>query len=249
MSTHPGPGGRDRAVSDVVGFVFVFAMIVGSTAIVFTVGVDTLGDYRSGVQMDNAEGTMVSLGDALASVDSAESPGRTVQMRLYDGGLAVTNRNDTRIHVTVTVDGPDGPATETLSPGTLAYRKDGRAVAYQGGGVFRGTAGSAVAVAPPAVRCRGSVAIVSVVSVQATGPTGVTGSVAEVSVTRDRTRLLTSTDRAAETRLSVDSRYGDAWARRLAAAGWTDPDGDGTYACAASRVVVRETVVDVRLSA
>ncbi|MFC6724909.1 hypothetical protein ACFQE1_11110 [Halobium palmae] len=243
----------DRGVSDLVGFVLIFSVIIGSAAVIFTVGLGTLDDYKAGVQTQNAEGTMRSVDDALVAIESGRSPHRTVQMRLHDGRLRLSNESDTAINVTVST--PDGTSTTGFSPGTLAYRLDGSTVAYQGGAVFRADGESAVAVDGPGFRCdEGSVAIVSVVSLRASGSTQRSGSVTTVEFERDRTTLHVPTGGSpvvdageeATVEVTVRSDYDAAWERPMTEAGWSTPSPN-TYTCDATRVVVRETVVDVGL--
>ena len=57
----PTPNGDERGVSDVLAFMLVFAMILGSVILMSTTGMMAMQGYQEGEQSHNAQRAMQSL--------------------------------------------------------------------------------------------------------------------------------------------------------------------------------------------
>lgn len=236
--------GRSRAVSDTLGFVLVFALMLSSITLVGTLGFSQLGEIREDEQLRSAERAFEVIDDRYAAATSGRSPVSSSSLDLRRGSLAV----ETGSSVTVTVDG-DPPMT--IPTNALVYRAEGETFVYETGATFRVTDVGSIVVSEPSLRCSGDTAVVALVTLQPEGPTRQGGGTVEVVSRQNRTSLHYPTDRSAaattEVTLDVNSPYAAGWERTLDDAdGWTDPEGDGTYTCSASSVFVRQTVFRVR---
>jgi len=151
--------GEERAVSDLVGFVLTFALVLASVAIVATVGFDQISEARDQEQIRNSEQGMVELAESFDSVNQRADERRDAGLSLSGGRLQFLDTAS----LEVTVDPPSGPSTtETIETNAIAHQLDDYEVAYEGGAVFSGS-GRLVAYRPT-VTCRGNTAIVSVVA-------------------------------------------------------------------------------------
>ena len=82
--------GNDRAVSEVIAFVLVFAIVIGSVALLYGVGFDAMAGYQSGEQLRNAERGMGALATGFADLQrSAGIDERAGELQLRDGTLHV----------------------------------------------------------------------------------------------------------------------------------------------------------------
>ncbi|MFC7138953.1 hypothetical protein ACFQMA_03760 [Halosimplex aquaticum] len=85
------PAGDERAVSDVVGFVLVFAMIVSVVGIVSLSGLASLESARDAQQTDNAVRAMEVLSDNMGDIAERGAPSRATEISLEDASLSLAN--------------------------------------------------------------------------------------------------------------------------------------------------------------
>jgi len=135
----------DRAVSEVVSYVLVFALVVSAVGIVSVSGLSTLQDTRNDEQMENAERAFSVLDDNLADVHRRNAPSRATELSLGQAKL------ETGANVTmwVNVTGSD-PVNYSSKIRPLVYTGDeGRQLVYEAGAVFRTSEGGGVRVQDP----------------------------------------------------------------------------------------------------
>lgn len=130
------PSGRDRrGVSDTIGFVFVFALIVSAVGLVTVVGMGSLQDARDYEQVNNAERAFEVLSDNVEDLRREEVPSRATEIKL--GGASV--RTGDPIMVNVTASGASASAsTGNLSMTPIVYEADtGEQIRYVNGAIVR----------------------------------------------------------------------------------------------------------------
>lgn len=132
----------DRAVSDVIGFVFVFSLIVGSVAIVTVFGLGGLQDTRDAAHVDNTELAFDVLANNIEDGQRRGAPGRATEIRLGGGGL--TAAEETYINVSV-----NGANATTRAVEPLVYEFDDTRIVYESTGVIREGPDGAVFVREP----------------------------------------------------------------------------------------------------
>lgn len=239
----------DRAVSEVVGFVISFSMIVLLVGVAYVGGFTALDDLAEGEQMNNAGRAMRALAESVDDVQRGDSPGRAGELRLQGGELAI----DESVRLNVTVVTGTGSETTVVDVGALRYRKDDRTVWTETGAVFRNRRGGSAMVREPAFVCADDRAVISLVTVTpARNRTSVAGDGSVLVIARLDSRRLryptaenASTD-AARVNVTVNTSANvGGWQRYFDRhEGW---DGSGReFGCDASRVYVRETVLRVR---
>lgn len=132
----------DRAVSETVGFVLIFALVVTTLGVVYTTGTAGLTDARDAERVNNAERAFDVLADNVESITQRNAPSRATEVRLADAGLRLDRSDQIRVSV-------DGEEVDAAS-GALVYDAGaGSEVIYRNGAVIRGDeAGSTVAYRP-----------------------------------------------------------------------------------------------------
>ena len=142
--------GSDRGVSETLGFVFVFAIIVFSVGTVYAVGMSGLQDARDAERVDNAERAFDVFADNVGDVVTGDAPSRATEVKLADARVYVGDP------VTVNVSGTNGAGPDfsyeyELAPIVYDAGGDTRLV-YAGGAVFRTErTGGVVVTDPPLV--------------------------------------------------------------------------------------------------
>ncbi|MFC6864528.1 hypothetical protein ACFQGE_13810 [Halomicroarcula sp. GCM10025817] len=138
----------ERAVSEVLSFTLVFALIVTSVAIVSVSGLGSLQDVRDAEQLENAERAFDVLADNLADLHRQGAPSRATEISLGQAQLA------TEDNVTMTVKVEDDSGT-TIDVGTWEIRplvysgNQDRELVYEAGAIFRTNRDSGFVVRDP----------------------------------------------------------------------------------------------------
>jgi hypothetical protein len=134
-------GSDRRAVSDTLGFVLVFALIVTSVGVVYTVGFSGLQDARDFEQVNNAERAFEVFAENVEDLRRSGVPSRATEVKLSGATLRV----GTPVGVNVTADyrtgqtDPDADfSTGVLTFEPLVYDAEGDAtLRYVNGAVVR----------------------------------------------------------------------------------------------------------------
>jgi hypothetical protein len=158
----------DRGVSDVLGYVVIFTLIVSSVAVVTVGGTESLGAVRDAERFGNAQRVFDVLDTNVDDHLDARTHSRATEIRLTDAGVDF----GTPVEINVTV-GNQGYNRTTLDP--LVYRQsDRREVIYSAGAVLRRDRGATVLTEEPPFRV-GNRTLLTLVDTRAqTG--GVSGS-------------------------------------------------------------------------
>lgn len=127
----PGWTGSQRGLSDVVGFVLVFGLVVSAVAVVSVGGFQVLEDARDSQQVTNAEQALDVLDGNVEDLAVRGAPRRSTEILLSDAEL----RFGDPVTFNVTAGGTNYYATN-VTP--LVYRTDGGAeLVYVNGAVLR----------------------------------------------------------------------------------------------------------------
>lgn len=233
----------ERGVSEVLGFILAFSVVITSVGVVYVGGFNTVRDVAHTEQRQNAEYAMSVVGDGFAALREGREPSHESSMNLRGGSIDIVD--DTSLRVTVA----GATFDREFEMGRLRYETGDQVIAYGGGGVASGPDGWRL-VSPPPLTCGDDVAMVPVVSVR--GDAALTGgeTVVQIVGTLDNRTLAypsNTTGAPGPTTVEVTPRTpaSDAWGRWLTDHGWRDAGG-GVYQCEnVERVYVTHTVVGV----
>lgn len=231
--------GNDRGVSEVVAFVLIFAIIIGSVGILYTTGFQSMTSYQEGEQLRNAERAMGALASNFNDLQrNGGIQERAGELNLRDGTIR-TGGNGTN----VTVDVLDESYNESHRLGAITYQKGSSVIAYDGGGVFRGVDGEpsqSVVLERPRLACNpeSETAVISLLKLESDG--GVrsfqsSGSL-ELTVVRNTTEVHTVTGAGGVNVTVTDSPFENGWSHALDRNGW-EWDGVDTGTCADAKTV------------
>ena len=126
----------ERGVSDVVGFVLVFALITSTVGVVYTVGYSGLENAREEERLSNAERAFDILADNVADLHHRGAPSRATEIKLSDATLGYGSETT----LTVEVAGAGSPAptySTTLDPIVYTPADSPVRLVYENGAVFR----------------------------------------------------------------------------------------------------------------
>lgn len=121
----------ERAVSEVLGYAMIFALIVSSIGIVTVGGLGSLQDARTNEQLENAKRAFDVLHDNMADVHAEGAPSRATEVSLGDSEVYFGD------NVTVTVETNNGEAKyPDIRP--VVFRIDGdKRLVYEAGATIQ----------------------------------------------------------------------------------------------------------------
>jgi hypothetical protein len=252
-------GEDGRGLSDLVGFVTIFGIILFAASLTLTVGQGQLGQLQENEQIRNAERGIELLGQQFDRIEAGQATVQTGQLQLGPGSLEIAERTD----IVVEVHEKTGQnRTFTRDARGIRYRSDDQIIAYEGGGIFRRTDGpqsAGVATVPAEFICTDSRAFVSVVTLNgrfsiAGGTVTVRSALSNSSVLYPINRTGTAGTSAKVKNVTVRfpglSGSENGWEFLNESAGWTRT-GPNRYTCAGGgdfSAVVRHTDIDVSMS-
>jgi len=251
--------GDRRAVSETLGYVLVFSVVIMTISTVTVVGFNGLEDRQTAEEVTNVERAFDVLRDNFNDLYRYEEPSRGTEIRLASGTISVGDP------VTITVgqwDGggfsPDAQTNVTFRP--LEYQSDGGDVVYESGVVFRSddvgsdTARSFARSSTPFV-VGDQRAVLPVVATGSGGETTAVGGERTVLVVGERNPrgskkpVFNSTVEGDDLRLRIESPRADGWARQLRTEGFTVVDESAdqvTVELPVDRATMPESHVEIR---
>jgi hypothetical protein len=243
---------RERAVSQVVGFVLLFSLIVLTASIVYLVGFQGIDDSRDREALANAERAFDVLASDVAAVQDG-TPSRSTRIRLSDGRM----HTGEPVHWNVTAQQTTGVArtnrSYTMKTTPVVYTLGSTRIVYSGGMVIRVQRfGQSMQHAPGAVFGPDR-AILPLLNLTAPDETAVGGrDSATVRLRRTNGTVLNTTD-ADRLQVNVTSPRAAAWRRYFnRSPGMTcSPNLNGSANCTTTtldRVTVSRTDVEVAIA-
>lgn len=238
---------ESRAVSDVLGFVAVFGVVVLSIALIYTFGTAALADLQHANAMDNAERAFDIVADNVEDVYRDDAPGRSTELQFAGGQVELSGT--TTINVT---DERTGNST-IVAATPLRYTSRETELTYAGGAVIRSDRGRAVMVNEPPFSFgerRVVVSLVETVTAGGSSSVGGTGSVLVSTRGEGSTLSQSRQDGSGTVTVTVTSPDYRAWARYFEQQPGTvtvdDANETVTYAQETDALYVRRTQVSVR---
>ncbi|WP_331232912.1 DUF7289 family protein [Natronorarus salvus] len=200
----------DRAVSEVVGYVLVLALVVTTMGVLFTTGFGTLQDVQRAEQVNNVERAFDVLDANLQDMYREGAPSRATEMRLVDGSLGFGQPTT----IDVAQDG-ETIGNLTVSAYPIEYDSgDGTQIVYAHGALIRAEGDGSVMLAEPNFVLDDDHVVVSGVRTRplSDSPTSIdrTGT---VLIGGEHLRTDTSTSESSNEPLTitVETQHVDAW--------------------------------------
>jgi len=202
-----------RGQSTTLGFVLVFAIVLGGTTLVLVAGSGALADAQQDVGIARAEKSLAEVDSKAAMVGLGQSSSQSVSLATaQDGDYRV---NDTAGNINVTLFPGGGGSTVLVDQklGELRYESGRTTVAYQGGGVWRKTGNGSTMVSPPEFHYRDLTLTLPVVRIDGQGSVGdsVTVSQNETAIGKFPTSSIKNPLNDARVRVKIRSEYYRAW--------------------------------------
>lgn len=241
--------GDDRAVSDVVAFTLVFAIIIGSVGILSVTAFSSMESLQESEQMRNAERGMGALAENFNDVLRKDAvTERSGELSLREGTVR-TDSDGTEITIEVKDEG-EGDDVFSGHLGQFTYERGGTTIAYEGGAVFRAEDGGDVLLDRPLIKCEEEAAVVSLVKIEADDRSLQSHDAQEFTVIEkrdheDHESETVSGDDVTVTVTVDDTDFENGWESALDRGEWDWDEENKEGTCDADRAIVRVVVVDL----
>jgi hypothetical protein len=242
----------DRAVSQVVGFVLLFSLIVLTASIVYLVGFQGIEDSRDREALANVEGAFDTIATDVAAV-SAGTPSRSTRIRLAGGRVHAGDA----VHWNVTAQQTSG-ATRTnrshvMRTTPVVYTLGSTRIVYSGGMVLREQRFGTSIQRRPAGVYGPDRAVVPLRNLSAPAESAVGGRDSATVRFELTNRTVLNTTEADRLQINVTSPRAAAWRRHFnRSPGMTcSPDLNGSANCTATsleRITVSRSDIAVTIS-
>jgi hypothetical protein len=245
----------DRAVSDTLGFVFVFALVLSAVGLTFGLGFAELQDARDFERLNNAERAFDVMGDNFDDMVRRGAPSRATEVKVADAQLRMAD--PTAVNVSI----DNGTAVESvqLDVRPIVYDTAEGRIVYVNGAIFREDRGGAVIVRHSEFTLSRDSVLLPVVATRSGGGPVAVGGTTTVLVRatspggqRESFGFATArTDETVDVTVNVTTPRPAVWQRELARhddVTCVDPVVGDTVSCTvtdAERVYVQETLVDI----
>ena len=132
-----------RGVSEVVGFILVFSLVLGTITLVYASGISGLDNTRDAERITNAERAFDVLANNFQQMARGEAPNRATEMKLAEAQLSTSTERE----MNISADGVD-PAVANSS--TIRYNPGtDTSIVYENGAVIRVDNGNAIMLEEP----------------------------------------------------------------------------------------------------
>jgi len=254
----------ESAVSEVIGFILIFSIVVLAISAIYAVGYPTIQSSKENAQFQNMEQSFMVLQSNIKAVAFGQAPVRTLKTSLGGGSLTVYPSEYLNEENITVKNGTTGIIWEGTI-GAIEYENNGRSIAYVGGGVWeKYPAGSAIKVSEPRISVHedngNKTVSVSIINISSENGISSVGGEGAASVRVRSNSLITPspiiTYPPGDVTITVTSYYADAWERYFNET--VDPSDDvehvaGTTVVTATiynvnTLIVNEHVIEVEVS-
>ncbi|MHC1611651.1 MAG: DUF7289 family protein [Candidatus Methanospirareceae archaeon] len=201
---------RSRGVSEVVGYLLVFSIVVTIVSVIYVSGMPMVERTKENSALQSMKTVFITMQSNINKVAFGQSPVRTMKLNLIKGGIS-TNKNAG----TITVNG------QTIQFGNIEYTLGARRMIYELGAVIESTPGGSIIISDPPIfftnDSENAHVFISVINVSGDFSAG--GGIAEMQIcsynVSSDTHVYNSSDYVTSLNISVTSQYQDAWDRYL----------------------------------
>lgn len=206
---------HDRAVSEVIGFVLIFGIVLGTISLVYVSGIAGLDDTRDSERLQNAERAFDVLADNFQKMGNGEAPNRATEIKLADAQLDTTDHQSLRFDSdSLAQSATSGPVSIRYSAGTDTQ------IYYEAGAVIRVDDGNSIMLSEPDFIFQEDRIVVRYLETRGAGQSvGGSTTVLVRGEVRDSSLLASATDidsdETATFEITTESDRTDAWERYL----------------------------------
>lgn len=158
----------DRGLSEVLGFVLVFALVVSTVLLISLVGFGALEETRDAEELNNAERAFDVLADNMADIYEQGAPSRATEISLESARLEAGDQ----ISINVTGVNETGASfVNIFSSEPIVFSSGDSEIVYSSGAIFRVQRGNGITLKQPPFLINGDRVVLPIVQTNLRGDT------------------------------------------------------------------------------
>ncbi|HML26177.1 DUF7289 family protein [Methanomethylovorans sp.] len=201
---------NDAAVSETVGFILMFSIVILSMSMIYILGYPILQDHIESSVFENAQQSFIVLQSDMKRVAFEQVPVKTMKMKLHSSTLSVDDRSS----IVVNYNGTD----VRYNTGNIEFIKNEDILTYENGGLWmkQHPSGSILVSKPPiytGMINNDNMTTIGVISVHGRRSTSGNG-IASINMEHNSSNLIKPSEKVDVT-ITIQSAYSKQWARYL----------------------------------
>lgn len=198
---------KSKGVSEVVGYLLVFAIVVTIVSFVYASGMPMVERTKETSALQSMETVFITLQSNIKKVALAQSPVRTMKLNLVKGSVSAKENAGN-----ITVNG------QTFQFGNIEYSLGAHKIVYENGAVIESTHGGSIIISEPPIFFTNDSgnAHVFISVINASGTFSAGGGIAEMQMLHENTTVIYTNNGVSSVNIDITgSSYRDAWERYL----------------------------------
>ena len=239
---------NEEAVSEVIGFIYIFGIVILSMSIIFVMGYPMLQSNMDQSIFESTTQSFIVLQGNMKMVGFDQVPVKTMKMQLNGATLSVTRNSNITISI-------EGEIPYTVELGGIEYQKNDKYITFENGGVWKKYPEGIVMVSNPRIYTGNDITTginyttIGIVSVNGESSTGGQG-IAILNMNYNDSSLNQTTVPVNVT-LMINSTYASDWDKYLNDIGFdTEISTDSSLTASRNNtmLVVGKHIVDVSIT-
>lgn len=237
---------KDSAVSETVGYILMFSIVILSMSFIYTMGYPVLQKNIGSSVFENAEQSFIVLQSHMKRVAFDQAPVKVMKIKLHSSTISISNGSS----IVISYDNN----SLSYDTGKIEFSKDEKLLAYENGGVWKQNSPSEVLMVsqPPVYTGRVNninTTTIGIISIK--GHRSMAGSgIASITMKHNNSSLITS-DTPVNVTVQINSIYASQWTKYLEENGF-DIINSNSSAVSARRVntmlFIGNHVIDVSIT-
>ncbi|WP_370572598.1 hypothetical protein [Methanomethylovorans sp.] len=204
---------NDAAVSETVGFILMFSIVILSMSMIYILGYPILQEHIESSVFENAQQSFIVLQSDMKRVAFEQVPVKTMKIKLHSSTLSIDNRSSIFISYSDSTS-----HSYNYSTGEIEFTKNDNVLTYENGGLWmkQHPSGAMMVSKPPIYTGRiknDNMTTIGVVSVNGRRSTGGNG-IASINMEHNSSYLIKPSEKVDVT-VTINSAYASQWGRYL----------------------------------
>jgi hypothetical protein len=197
---------NEEAVSEVIGFIYIFGIVILSMSMIYVVGFPMLQKSIDDTVFESTEQNFIVLQSYMKMVGFDQVPVQSLKIRLQGATLSVTQKSN------MTIDYEDEPPI-LYNTGEIEFNKNDNYLTYENGGVWKRYLDGSLMVSKPRIYTGkiGTINITTIGVVLAYGESSAGGNGISVLKMEHNDSIINKSSGPVNLTLSINSIYAKDW--------------------------------------
>jgi hypothetical protein len=213
---------QEKAVSESIGFIYIFAIVMLSMSLIYMMGYPTLQSSMDACTFESSQQSFIILQSNMKMVAFNQAPIKNLNIQLQSATISIAENSD------ITIDYA-GDTIHCVS-GVIEYQQQDMFITYENGGVWKRYSDGGIMVSKPRIYSTTmngtSYTTIGIVSLQGTSSFSGDG-IANIRM-QHNSSVINRTQIPVDVKLSINSTYGQQWKDFLEGIGFTTTNSTDT---------------------